>query len=261
MARQENLTVVKAGLTRQRTKGAALKDSLYELLNGFVTTEKTVKVRPGTLLTETLPANTKGFVHWDGSFHVFAITFIAPPSGYTIHVITSPDNPAFTISRIHFAEPFLGALYVAAEFSDGNTYHYWLQPSPEWVADTDYKVNEPVSPSVANGLVYKARRLSGENPSWTPDTPRALDDVVEPTTVNDFKYTVTQVIGPTPRSGSEEPVWPTQAGAIIVEDLDDTDVPTTPSPPTPDVPRDDFIDDDRRDRYTGGGAGSGSTDE
>ncbi|KKK82756.1 hypothetical protein LCGC14_2800230, partial [marine sediment metagenome] len=62
MARQENLTVIKEGLNRQRTKGAALKDTLYDLLNGFVSSEKTVKVRPGTRLTETLPANTKGLV-------------------------------------------------------------------------------------------------------------------------------------------------------------------------------------------------------
>ncbi len=239
MARQENLTVIKAGLNRQRTKGAALKDTLYDLLNGFVSSEKTVKVRPGTRLTETLPANTKGLVHWDGGFHVFAITFIAAPSGYTIHVLQSPDDASLALSRIHFAEPFLGALYVAAEFSDGNIYHYWLQNATVWAADTDYRLNEPVSPSVDNGFIYKARRLADTNPAWTANTPRVTDDVVEPTTVNDFKYTVTQVVGPTPRSGAEEPLWPTESGAIIVEDIDDPGVPTPELPPAPLVP-DDF---------------------
>ncbi len=247
MARQENLTVIKGGLNRQRTKGAALKDSLYDLLNGYVSTEKTVKVRPGTRLTETLPASTVGLVHWDGGFHVFAITSIAAPSGYTIHVLQSPDDVSLALTRIHFAEPFLGALYVAAEFSDGNTYHYWLQPADVWTASTDYRVNEAVSPSVDNGLVYKARRLADTNPAWTANTPRAASDVVEPTTVNDFKYTVTQVVGPTPRSGSEEPLWPTESGAVIVEDIDDPGVPTPVPAPTPTIPGDDFLDNERYD--------------
>lgn len=250
MARQENLTVIKAGLNRQRTKGAALKDTLYDLLNGFVSTEKTVKVRPGTRLTETLPAGTKGLVHWDGGFHVFAITAISPPSGYTVHVIQSPDDATFTISRIHFAEPFMDALYVSAEFSDGSTYHYWLQSAPVWLADTDYNVNQAVSPSVDTGLVYKARRLVGANPAWSENTPRAVDDVVEPTTANNFKYTVTQVVGPTPRSGPTEPIWPTKAGATIVEDLDDLETPVTPPAPTPTLPDfGDLIDEERFVRY------------
>ncbi|KKL63633.1 hypothetical protein LCGC14_2173160, partial [marine sediment metagenome] len=179
------------------------------------------------------------------------ITNISPPAGYTVHVIQSPDDVSFALTRIHFAEPFLGALYVSAEFSDGNTYHYWLQPAPVWLANTDYNVNQAVSPSVDNGLVYKARRLSGANPAWSANTPRATSDVVEPTTANDFKYTVTQVIGPTPRSGELEPIWPTKAGAIIIEDLDDTEVPTTPDAPTPDTGPDIFIDQDRQGRYEG----------
>ena len=246
MARQENLTVIKGGLNRQRTKGAALKDSLFDLLNGFVSTEKTVKVRPGTRLTETLPAGTKGLVHFDGGFHVFAITNISPPAGYTVHIIQSPNDPTLAISRVHFAEPFLGALYVSAEFSDGQTFHYWLQSAPVWTADTDYKVNEAVSPTVANGFVYKARRLANTNPAWSPNTPRAVNDVVEPTITNDFKYTVTQVVGPTPRSGSTEPIWPEQAGAIIVEDLDDPGTPVVVPPPTPTIPPDTDIFDDER---------------
>ncbi len=235
MARQENLTVIKEGLNRQRVKGAALKDTLFDLLNGFVSSSKTVKVRPGTRLTETLPAGTKGLVHFDGGFHVFAITFIAAPAGFTIHVIQSPIDDTLALTRIHFAEPFLGDLYVSAEFSDGKTFHYWLQKADVWRADTDYRVNQVVSPSVDNGFVYKARRLVGTNPAWTADTPRTVGDVIEPTTENNFKYTVTQVVGPTPRSGSEEPLWPTESGATIVEDIDDIGVPEPVPPPTPTI--------------------------
>lgn len=242
MARQENLTVIKGGLNRQRTKGAALKDTLFDLLNGFVSSSKTVKVRPGTRLTETLPAGTKGLVHFDGGFHVFAITFIAAPAGYTIHVIQSPDDDTLALSRIHFAEPFLGALYVSAEFADGRVYHFWLQKADVWEADTDYRLNQIVSPSVDNGFVYKARRLVGTNPAWTADTPRTVGDIIEPTTANNFKYTVTQVVGPTPRSGSEEPLWPTVSGATIVEDIDDIGVPIPVPPPTPSIDSDRLLD-------------------
>lgn len=252
MARQENLTVIKGGLARHRTKGAALKDSLFQLLNGFVTTEKTIKVRPGTLLTETLTTGTKGLVHWDGNFRVFASSTVAVPSGYTLHLLKSPDDESLAISRIHFAEPFLGALYVAAEFTDGNVYHYWLQPAADWAADTAYRVNQTVQPTTPNGLVYKARRLTEANPAWSANTPRSVNDVVEPTTENDFKYTVTQVIGPTPRSGENEPIWPTQLGAIIIEDLDDTETPTTEEAPTPERERDTFIDTSRENRYGDG---------
>ncbi len=249
MARQENLTVVKGGITRQRTKGAALKDSLFDLLNGFVTTEKTVVIRPGTLRTELLTAGTKGLVHFDGGFHVFASVAVAVPAGFTLHILTSPDDSSLALSRIHFAEPFLGALYISAEFADGRTYHYWLQTAPDWRATTAYKINESVSPTTPNGLVYKARRQSGTNPAWTENTPRAVTDVVEPTVQTSFKYTVTQVIGPTPRSGPLEPIWPEQIGAIIVEDLDDTGAPTTPGAPTPTIEEDTFIDIEIEARY------------
>ena len=251
MARQENLTVVKGGISRQRTKGAALKDSLFDLLNGFVTTEKTVVIRPGTLRTELLTPGTKGLVHFDGGFHVFAVDTVAVPAGYTLHLLKSPDDATLALKRIHFAEPFLGALYVAAEFADDRTYHYWLQAAKDWLPDTAYAINEPVSPTVPNGFVYKARRLAAANPSWTANTPRSVSDVVEPTTENNFKYTVTQVIGPTPRSGPLEPIWPKRIGAVIVEDLDDTsgNAPVAEEAPIVDIGPDAFIDPDREIRY------------
>ena len=265
MARQENLTVIKGGLNRQRTKGAALKDSLFDLLNGFVTTEKTVKVRPGTLRTELLNAGTKGLVHFDGLFHVFATSTIVVPAGYKLHILTSPDDASLALKRVHFAEPFLGALYVAAEFADNRTYHFWLADAPVWLADTAYEIGESVQPTVPNGLVYKARRVAAPNPGWTANTPRVVSDVIEPTTENNFKYAVTQVIGPTPRSGPLEPIWPKQIGAIIVEDLDDvtaeTEAPTVDLPPiTIEGDPDIFRDPDTEERYGGGGDGPSQQD-
>jgi hypothetical protein len=143
----------------------------------------------------------------------------------------------------------MGALYISAEFSDGNTYHYWLRNATVWAADTDYQVNETVAPSVDNGFVYKARRLAGANPAWSEGTPRATSDVVEPTTANNFKYTVTQVVGPTPRSGDIEPLWPTIPGAIIIEDIDDPGAPEVVPPPTPTIDDDRFLDECEVARY------------
>lgn len=248
MARQENLTVIKAGLNRQRTKGAALKDTLYELLNGYVTTEKTVKVRPGTLLTDTLPAGTIGLVSHDGLFQVFASSDVTGiPAGYNLNIVRAPDGEA--LSKIHFAEPFLGALYVAAEFADGDIYHYWLQPATTWEADKMYTVNAAVQPVTTNSFVYRASRLGAPYTEWAADVPRTVGDKVEPSTYNGFYFEVTAVYGANPRSGETEPDFDVEEGQIVVENVDGTPPAPLPTPPKPPL----FYDRDLwYDRYGGG---------
>jgi hypothetical protein len=241
--RREVLTTVKGGITRLRTKGAALKDTLYDLLNGYITAARTVKVRPGTFLTETLPAGTIGLVAFEGNLHVFASGLVSSiPSGYVLDVLKSPDGD-FAITAIYFAEPFMGALYVVAEFSDGNIYHFYVRSAPDWVADNEYDLHELVSPTTADGFAYKATRLGNPYPSWTPNAPRAVDDIIEPTTYSGYYFKVITVVGDEPRSGDFEPVWPTTAGATILEDTDGTVTPPDATPPTP-VPT-TFPDDDR----------------
>src|SRR6186713_1911977 len=131
------LTVIKGGISRDRPKGAARQDVLYDLVNAYVTDEKTVKVRPGSFRRAILPAITKGLCAFRGSKHVFASEPVPVPAGYTLHVLVHPlfeggtANP-FEIKRIWFAAPFLGFLYVVAEFDVGSSgaesvYHYWLQ--------------------------------------------------------------------------------------------------------------------------------------
>ena len=245
--RREVLTTVKGGITRLRTKGAALKDTLYDLLNGYITAARTVKVRPGTFLTETLPAGTIGLVAFEGNLHVFASNLVSSiPSGYVLDVLKSPDGD-LAITTIHFAEPFMGALYVVAEFSDGNIYHYWVRSAATWLASTEYNLGDLVSPSTADGFSYKATRLGNPYPSWTPAAPRAVDDIVEPTTYSGYYFKVISVIGDLPRSGDIEPAWPTEAGATIIEDTDGASIPdaTPPTPITPHIPNDE--------RYTTGG--------
>lgn len=245
--RREALTTVKGGLNRLRTKGAALKDSLYDLLNGYVTAARTVRVRPGTFLDETLTTGTKGLTAFEGLLHVFGTTLISVPAGYNLNVIKSPTNETLALTKIHFAEPFLGALYVAAEFSDGGVFHYWLQPTSTWAASTEYDLFELVEPTVPDGFSYQANRLGAPFPAWTPNAPRTIGDIIEPTVYSGYFFTVDNVFGTSPRSGDIEPIWPTNAGAIIIEDTDDTsNAPSATPPSAPSIPD---LPDDINERY------------
>jgi hypothetical protein len=248
MARREVLTTVKGGIDRLRTKGAALKDVLFDLVNGYVTSARTVKIRPGTFLTETLPTGTIGLVAFEGDLHIFSHNVVSSiPSGYVLDVLKSPDGD-LAITKIHFAEPFLGALYIAAEFSNGNIYHFWVRSATIWQADTEYNLGALVSPAVTDGFAYEATRLGNPYPSWTPNAPRAVDDIIEPTVYNGYYFKVISVVGDEPRSGDIEPIWPTNAGETVLEDTDGTLTPPDATPPTPVIP---VLPDD--DRYTTGG--------
>lgn len=249
--KQEALTTIKGGLSRQRTKGGALKDQLFDLLNGYVTTEKTVKSRPGTTLTETLPVGTVGLLHFDGSFHVFASTDVASiPSGYTLNIVRAPDGSA--LSKIHFAEPFMGRLYVVAEFADGDIYHYWLKTTSAWAANTEYEFSEAVTPTSANNYTYIPKRTGQPNPTWSPGASRTVGDKVEPTIFNGYYFEVITASGTNPRSGVVEPAWATDPNIVpgkrYIESVDGTFQPPTPTPPR-DPDRDSPLDDDLDDRY------------
>lgn len=244
----KQLTVVKGGIDRLRTKGAALQDSLYDLLNGYVTERKTVVVRPGTFRDTALPAGTKGLTYFDGNLVVFAAQTVAVPAGYKLYVITHPLAGAtpIAINKIYFAEPFMGFLYVVANFVGyiSDYYHFWLQEGAVWQANHTYKFGDIVAPSTPNGFAYQASRLGSANLKWAAGVQRALNDVIEPTEYNDFYYTAVSVQGTNPRSGSVEPEWPTEAGAQITEDADglgtagssdSTSAPNNADTPNPDT--------------------------
>lgn len=244
------LTVVKGGISRLRVKGVAPQDVLYDLINGYVTAQKTVVVRPGTFRRAVVPTLTKGLVGFADAFHVFASEHVDVPPGYVLHVLIHPDfeggtaNP-FEIKKIHFAAPFLGFLYVVAEFDVGDSgaesvYHYWLQTGGPWQADHIYKHGDVVEPSTPNGLAYQATRLSAPNISWAPNKPRTVGDVVEPTVYNDFFYTVIDTLGSNPTSGAIEPIWPEVDGGQVSEDTDSGSLSnTTTTQPPSNVPGSD----------------------
>lgn len=243
------LTAVKGGINRQRVKGAALKDSLYDAVNCYVSSARTVVVRHGSRRIRNLPAITKGLVSFDGEIHVFSHLVVEVSVGVKLHVLTHPDSLGNTtdpiaLLRIHFAEPMMGFLYVVAEFVTGDVFHYWLQAGDEWEANKVYRIGDIVVPSALNGISYQATRLNPPNPVWTPNIVRTVGDVVEPTTYNGYFFTVVDTLGANPVSGATEPPWVAEEGAQTVEDTEQgtggsggsssPDVDTTPAPSTQD---------------------------
>lgn len=248
--RSAPLTTLKGGIDRLRTKGGARADSLYDLVNGHLTESRTAVARPGTRRLFTLdPIYTKGLVYFEGEYHTFGSLFVSVPTGVNLHLLLHPDSQPsdpILLSRIHFAAPFMGALYVVAEFQDGTVYHYWLQKAETWQADTVYSPGALVEPAVPNGLVYRATRLGSSYPSWAPGVRRsdgsggsAYDQsIVEPTEYNGYYYVCIDTLGSNPVSGATEPTWPTERGALVVEDVDGgvSTSPTTTTPPSSSVP-------------------------
>lgn len=241
--RQVALTTSKGGITRLRAKGAALNDSLYDLVNGYITAARTIKARPGTRRTFELPPGTVGLVNFNGVPRVFSNVQVSGiPAGIELVVLLSPDGSDLVITKIHFAEPFLGALYVVAEFEDGGVYHYWLEDAAPWEPDTEYRHGDLVQPTTGSpGLVFRARRGSDTYPVWSPNAARTVADRIEPTVYTDFFYQVVATTGENPRSGEFEPVWPVVSGGQVTETPDTApggvggglDPPPPPPPPTP----------------------------
>lgn len=231
------LTVISGGMTRLRVKGAALKNSLYDLLNGYVTMQGTTQPRGGTIRNAVLSQITKGLVSFQSTFHVFAHTPTSVPAGYICHVLVNPVDPTLHVSLIHFAVPFMGFLYVVAEFTDGSISHYWLQTNGVWTPNTVYLNGDFVSPTVDNGFAFAATRLEPPHPTWAPNNSVAINDLIEPTVYNGYMFKAIAVTGDAPHTGTVEPAWPNVENAHIQEFGDfGTTAGTTAATTTTDTP-------------------------
>lgn len=252
--RSQALTAVKAGITRLRDKGGASADSLFDLLNGYVTAARTIACRPGSRIHVDLPPGTKGLVWFQGVFVAFShLVTVSPDPAVEIEVIRHPTIDAMPIKDIHFALPFLGYLYVVAEFEDGLVRHYWLEKGEVWQPNHVYVPGTLVRPTNGNGMAYRVESNRAGLAPWSPNVARAMGDVVVPTVDNGYSYVVTELTGDSPRSGTIEPTWPTNTGETVVEDvngqgtvdpIEDTTTNTTVPPSV-------------KDRY---GSGSSSTE-
>jgi hypothetical protein len=258
--RIQPLSTANDGMTRLRTKGNAAPSTLYDLLNGYITLAGTIKPRPGTQTDIALPADTKGLVAHKCRLYVFSHTpqVTSNPDKYVVATLRHPTDPTIKIQQIHFQAPFMGFLYVAAEFEDGNTWHYWLEELDEWSPNTDYMVGDRVFPLTENGYAYKATRPGSPNQAWAESVERTVGDVVEPTVYNGFKYTVIDTTGTNPSSGTVEPDWPAESGAQVIEYAHgeaSTEVTTPGYDPDPDSGGSEDYQDGRYDNPAGGWQG------
>lgn len=205
------LSAIKQGIQRLREKGSPDPSSLYDLRDGYVTIDGSAKQRPGTELAYGLPAGTLGMCAHDGDLVVFSTSPKACPTGTRCEVLTHPFFPSQGLTYIHYAAPFLGYLYVAAEFENGDVYHYWLQAANEWEASTTYMEGQIIVPSTPNGLGYKAHRVLPKYPTWVSGMEVVLGTKVEPTTANGYYYEATatsEAAGVGTPGGSPNPTPP-----------------------------------------------------
>lgn len=226
------ITTVRGGINRLKVKGGASAQSLYDLTNAYITAAGTIVPREGTIRSATLTSATAGLAAFDGVFNVFALTLQSVPANYICNLLVPPAGSiATSITKIWFAKPFLGFLYVVAQFNTGEIYHYWLQSDGTWTAATVYTTSSIVTPDAPNGLAYQAQRQMAPNPTWTPQTIVTEGTMVEPTEYNGYAFRAIAVDGSTPHTGSSEPAWPSTSGATLQEygdfDTNSNDAGTT----------------------------------
>jgi len=232
-------------MTRLRDKGGANPNSLFELTNGYVTAARTIRSRPGTVLRASLPAETRGLCTYMGKLTTFCHRPVVVPDGYSVEIIGHPTQADLALREIHFAAPFLGFLYVVAEFANGDVFHFWLESLVPWQAGATILPGQTVSPTVTNGYLYQASRTDVPAQLWQPNINRGVGDVVEPRGANGFRYRVIATFGSRPASGADEPAWPTTPGGRVVESTTAPEQPPEPTPVDPTTP----IREELSDRY------------
>lgn len=241
------------GINLMRNKGGASPSSLFDLKNGWITSKRTIKARPGSAAHLTFPAGTKGCVGFEGKFHTFSHAAVAGTvdSRVVVNIIKHPSGGAATLSKVHRAFPFLGRLYVVAEFSDGVVQHYWIEKPKAWVGATVYPYASIVQPTTPNGFYYEVLTRD-TTPAWQANVVVAAGDKRQPRTINGFRYVVASVGGVAPiRTGNTEPEWPTKDGETVTERRFVTVPQVPPGTPTSEP-----------DSGSGGtGSGGGSDDE
>jgi hypothetical protein len=208
---------VRGGINRLKVKGSVSAQQLYDLTNAYITQAGTIVPREGTIRSAALTANTVGLTAFNGQFNVFATSMQTVPANYVCNVLIHPTTPAATLTKIWFAKPFMGFLYVVAQFSTGDVYHYWLQSNGSWAASTMYKTGAIVTPTPTNGLAYQAVRDMPLNSAWSAQSTIAAGAMVEPNQYTGYAYRAVAVAGSLPHTGSSEPVWPTTIGGIVQE--------------------------------------------
>lgn len=244
VVRSETLSSSGAGMTRLRDKGGASPQTLYELTNAYINASRSPTQRPGTTWTYQFGANTVGLVAFQGIFYAFTDNAAAVVStgNYRVVLLRNPVlGSVATLTKIVYAVPFMGYLYVVGGYSDGTYHHFWLQNPPAWTANTSFQTNTLVQPTTANGYYYKAQQASPP-PVWRPHNAYVVSTYVQPTTWNGFYYECTSTSVPPllQVSGPNEPAWSTSIGGITLDfsagNPSTNPVQVSPTPVAPPAP-------------------------
>lgn len=206
------------GMSTLRVKGGASSKGLQLLKNGWITSARTMQARPGADFDRAMPAGSHGVIGFADTFHTFsAIPLSNSDPKIDVDILLHPTGGSAAIKTIHQAFVFLGRLYVVAEFEDGVVQHYYLEDPAAWTANAEILEGQSIQPSAPNGYYYENLTAS-TIPAWQSNVQVALTDSRQPTTANGLRYTITATTGsPPPYTGNTEPLWPTLAGATIIE--------------------------------------------
>jgi hypothetical protein len=252
MPRTVTLSGGKAGISRQRFKGGASPEALYDGVNCYRTASQTFLPRPGTARLHAIPG-TKGLCVHEGKYVVFAGAPTASPSpDVVVEVLTHPDGAAATLVDVAYAKPFLGFIYVVASWSDAPSvyYHYWLQRfSSGRKVSGFFKPGTMVQPTTPNGFGYVADRFGSPPPRWTSGQVKAVGDRIDPPVFAGYVFEVEDVFGTNPTTGTIEPDWNAiveTANAVIIEEAGSAPVGVSDPTITPQGPA---INPDIGDRY------------
>ena len=140
------------GLDHRKSSTVADANRLRELKNAYITTGKAIRKRPGMPKIATLESGTKGLVSGNGylnTFYEYGAAVVHADTRFLANVLEHAAGAGYapgSIATIHYGTTFLGYLYVAVEYDDGNIFHYYVDgSSPNRVTDASCPNTKAVS--------------------------------------------------------------------------------------------------------------------
>lgn len=217
------------GIDRTRSLAPPKDGALYDAVNVDLTPGHTLKRRSGFASAQALTGGV-GLTSFQGYLHTF---FSGADPGATAlcktHKLVCPDGSGSALSKIYFAAPLLGYLYVVAEFANGTIWHFYLDDGasdfPLWLANTQHSYGDIVCPNAYNGLRYYNTTYLNPSP-WSAKLAVTVNSTeVTPSKPNGYIYKCTAIsvpAGANAATGTTEPTWPTAVNDTVVEDVVDS---------------------------------------
>lgn len=127
------------GLDSRKGKSVADANRMRVLTNAYVTTGRAIRKRPGLTAVAELEAGTVGLRAGGGVLNTFyGVTPVAHANPLFLANKIAHPTPTHEATKIHYADMFLGFLYVSAEYDDGSIKHHYLDGSATtFIADVN----------------------------------------------------------------------------------------------------------------------------